>query len=201
MVRESSLVSANIAWDAEKTPSECLVSWEVSGGGLVGNLLTQTSSVELSLWPDIKYRLQVTCKNRQTDEISRSLPMTLDTSQAMVVIDNPPASPSIHPNPINTIVGTNHVSNEQKRLHLDYKGGVELFTSFGHKATGAKNFANIYNYNKEFILGFLTALSVFFVVIVLFVVGRRKSRSTDKEPLVESEDSVCVDVERLTIHV
>lgn len=64
MVRENSLVSANIAWESQNSPSDCLVTWEVSGGGLIGNLLTQSSNVELSLWPDTKYRVQVTCKNK-----------------------------------------------------------------------------------------------------------------------------------------
>lgn len=64
MVRDNSLVSANIAWESSKSPSDCLVTWEVSGGGLIGNLLTQSSNVELSLWPDTKYRVQVTCKNK-----------------------------------------------------------------------------------------------------------------------------------------
>lgn len=64
MVRDNSLVSTNIAWTATKSPSDCLVTWEVSGGGLIGNLLTQSSNVELSLWPETKYRIQVTCKNK-----------------------------------------------------------------------------------------------------------------------------------------
>lgn len=71
MVRDGSLVAANVAWHAEplapKTPSDCLVTWEVSGGGLIGNLLTQTSFVELSLWPDTKYRVQVTCKTKVSE--------------------------------------------------------------------------------------------------------------------------------------
>lgn len=69
MVRENSLVSANIAWESQNSPSDCLVTWEVSGGGLIGNLLTQSSNVELSLWPDTKYRVQVTCKNKVSYEI------------------------------------------------------------------------------------------------------------------------------------
>lgn len=64
MVRDNSLVSTNIAWTATNSPSDCLVTWEVSGGGLIGNLLTQSSNVELSLWPETKYRIQVTCKNK-----------------------------------------------------------------------------------------------------------------------------------------
>lgn len=69
MVRDNSLVSTNIAWTATKSPSDCLVTWEVSGGGLIGNLLTQSSNVELSLWPETKYRIQVTCKNKVSDRI------------------------------------------------------------------------------------------------------------------------------------
>lgn len=64
MVRDNSLVATNIAWESASAQSDCLVTWEVSGGGLTGNLLTQSSNVELSLWPDTKYRVQVTCKNK-----------------------------------------------------------------------------------------------------------------------------------------
>lgn len=64
MVRDNSLVSTNIAWETSLAPNDCLVTWEVSGGGLIGNLLTQSSNVELSLWPETKYRVQVTCKNK-----------------------------------------------------------------------------------------------------------------------------------------
>lgn len=76
MVRDNSLVSTNIAWTATNSPSDCLVTWEVSGGGLIGNLLTQSSNVELSLWPETKYRVQVTCKNKVSDRrINNFLPL------------------------------------------------------------------------------------------------------------------------------
>lgn len=69
MVRDGSLVATNVAWHSEAPGSpmalsDCLVTWEVSGGGLIGNLLTSTSFVELSLWPNTKYRIQVTCKRK-----------------------------------------------------------------------------------------------------------------------------------------
>lgn len=64
MIQEGSLVSSDVAWKPFIEPNQCLVTWEVSGGGLMGNLLTDTSSVQLSLWPDTKYRVQVTCKNK-----------------------------------------------------------------------------------------------------------------------------------------
>lgn len=64
MVRDGSLTSADITWSSLNEPSQCLVTWEVSGGGLMGNLLTDTPDAQLSLWPDTKYRVQVTCKNK-----------------------------------------------------------------------------------------------------------------------------------------
>lgn len=64
MVREGSLTSADMTWTSTNVPSQCLVTWEVSGGGLMGNLLTDTPDAQLSLWPDTKYRVQVTCKNK-----------------------------------------------------------------------------------------------------------------------------------------
>lgn len=76
MVRDSSLVATNIAWKSSAAASDCLVTWEVSGGGLIGNLLTQSSNVELSLWPDTKYRVQVTCKNKVSNGTEQHLNQT-----------------------------------------------------------------------------------------------------------------------------
>lgn len=72
MIRDGSLTSAEITWSSssmKNVPSQCLVTWEVSGGGLMGNLLTDSPEVELSLWPDTKYRIQVTCKNKVSNFI------------------------------------------------------------------------------------------------------------------------------------
>lgn len=83
MVRDNSLVSTNIAWHAANHPNDCLVTWEVSGGGLIGNLLTQSSNVELSLWPETKYRIQVTCKNKVNITSSSSF-FIIEISKSMV---------------------------------------------------------------------------------------------------------------------
>uniref|UniRef100_A0A182X966 Fibronectin type-III domain-containing protein n=1 Tax=Anopheles quadriannulatus TaxID=34691 RepID=A0A182X966_ANOQN len=64
---------------------QCLVSWEISGGGLTGNLLTETSKVELSLWPNTKYHVHVTCRNKETDALIRSASLLVDTSEAVIV--------------------------------------------------------------------------------------------------------------------
>lgn len=69
MVRDGSLTSADILWKSTNVPSQCLVTWEVAGGGLMGNLLTDTQEVQLTLWPDSKYRIQVTCKNKVRNKV------------------------------------------------------------------------------------------------------------------------------------
>ncbi|XP_075154636.1 uncharacterized protein LOC142228175 isoform X2 [Haematobia irritans] len=87
MVQQDSLVLVDVAWDQMSVPYQCLVTWEVSGGGLMGNLLTESFSVQLSLWPDTKYRVQVTCKNKLSGLMSRSLPLAIDTSEAVRALD------------------------------------------------------------------------------------------------------------------
>ncbi|XP_055911128.1 uncharacterized protein LOC129945414 [Eupeodes corollae] len=88
MLQQDSLVLVDVAWDPLSTGNQCLVTWEVSGGGLMGNLLTESFNVQLSLWPDTKYRVQVTCKNKLSGAMSRSLPLTIDTSEATTLSTN-----------------------------------------------------------------------------------------------------------------
>lgn len=65
MIRDKSLTMADIVWYAnDNEQHQCLVNWEIFGSGVVGNLLTDTHEAELSLWPDSKYQIQVTCKNK-----------------------------------------------------------------------------------------------------------------------------------------
>nr|XP_036221424.1 uncharacterized protein LOC106615770 isoform X2 [Bactrocera oleae] len=80
-LRQGSLVLTTIAWDQAITNAskQCLVTWEVSGGGLMGNLLTDSSTVELSLWPETVYHVQVTCKHKETGGMRRSYKLIVDT--------------------------------------------------------------------------------------------------------------------------
>lgn len=69
MIRDGYLVTTIVSWPNQKQPINCLVTWEVFGGGLMGSLFTETTDVELSLWPDTKYNVQVTCKNKVSNYI------------------------------------------------------------------------------------------------------------------------------------
>ncbi|KAH8272714.1 hypothetical protein KR026_006138 [Drosophila bipectinata] len=81
--RQVSLVLTDIGWDEAiaNASRQCLITWEVSGGGLIGNLLTDTAWAELSLWPDTVYNIQVKCKHRFTGVTRRSIKLNVDTSQ------------------------------------------------------------------------------------------------------------------------
>ncbi|KAH8336138.1 hypothetical protein KR074_003769 [Drosophila pseudoananassae] len=81
--RQVSLVLIDIGWDEAiaNASRQCLITWEVSGGGLMGNLLTDTAWAELSLWPDTVYNIQVKCKHRFTGVTRRSIKLNVDTSQ------------------------------------------------------------------------------------------------------------------------
>ena len=64
LIHQKVLVIAEIAWDAVPTyvvqRPVYFVTWEVDGGGLKGNLFTDSTCVTLSLWPDTVYHIQVT---------------------------------------------------------------------------------------------------------------------------------------------
>ncbi|EDV46297.1 transmembrane protein fend [Drosophila erecta] len=81
--RQESLVLTDIGWDEmiANSSRQCLITWEVSGGGLIGNLLTDTARAELSLWPDTVYNIQVKCKHKLTGLMRRSIKLNVDTSQ------------------------------------------------------------------------------------------------------------------------
>ncbi|XP_017870811.1 PREDICTED: transmembrane protein fend [Drosophila arizonae] len=101
--RQGALVLTDIGWDEmiANASRQCLITWEVSGGGLMGNLLTDTARAELSLWPDTVYNIQVTCKHKLTGLMRRSLKLNVDThrllSAAAAAAANRWTNPSLLP--------------------------------------------------------------------------------------------------------
>lgn len=61
LIHQKVLVIAEISWEARRLSRRPVyfVTWEVDGGGLKGNLFTDSTSVTLSLWPDTVYHIQV----------------------------------------------------------------------------------------------------------------------------------------------
>ena len=61
LIHQKVLVIAEISWEGRSSGQRSVyfVTWEVDGGGLKGNLFTDSTCVTLSLWPDTVYHIQV----------------------------------------------------------------------------------------------------------------------------------------------
>lgn len=142
--------------------------------------------------------------------MTRSLPLTLDTSNA-IVVHEPSLSTStatVTSIPTTTIkiektvnLNLNSIDDddedededEQSSLNNNLKDRI-IYVSQKHLGI-----REIYESQKEFILGSLTAILVFFVILLGFIVTRRKSRTSDrsdKEILVNNEincSNECLD--------
>ncbi|XP_046664276.1 uncharacterized protein LOC124356975 [Homalodisca vitripennis] len=90
LIHQGVLVIAEVAWDPPAAvPAVYLVTWELAGGGLKGNLLTDSTCVTLSLWPDTVYRIQVQLV-REPQTLSEVL--VLDTRQAAPLLSPAPTA-------------------------------------------------------------------------------------------------------------
>lgn len=59
LIHQKSLVIAELKWNGASPEQDYLITWELHGGGLKGHLVTDSTSVTLSLWPDTTYQIQV----------------------------------------------------------------------------------------------------------------------------------------------
>lgn len=86
LIHQKVLVIGEIAWEPKTTRGVYLVTWEVDGGGLKGNLFTDSTCVTLSLWPDTVYHIQVELVSRTpgVDNLKSEM-MDLDTGRAQKV--------------------------------------------------------------------------------------------------------------------
>lgn len=83
LIHQKVLVIAEVAWEPRVTRGVYLVTWEVDGGGLKGNLFTDSTCVTLSLWPDTIYHIQVELVSRTSNhQAERSEPLVIDTHRA-----------------------------------------------------------------------------------------------------------------------
>ncbi|KAJ8919238.1 hypothetical protein NQ315_003821 [Exocentrus adspersus] len=86
LIHQKVLVIGEIAWEPKTNRGVYLVTWEVDGGGLKGNLFTDSTCVTLSLWPDTIYHIQVELVSRipGVDNLKSEM-MDLDTGRAQKV--------------------------------------------------------------------------------------------------------------------
>ncbi|XP_014252170.1 uncharacterized protein LOC106668171 isoform X1 [Cimex lectularius] len=91
LIHQKYLVIAEIAWEGRRQLQGSrkpiyFVTWEVDGGGLKGNLLTESTTVTLSLCTDTVYHIEVQVAVREGDAPGeRSEELVVDTGLAIKV--------------------------------------------------------------------------------------------------------------------
>lgn len=103
LIHQKSLVIAELRWDpiGSNPEQDYLITWELAGGGLKGHLVTDSTSVTLSLWPDTTYQIHVqkfeenwdsdNATDHSPENSPKSYPLTVDTSQASFPMEQPSA--------------------------------------------------------------------------------------------------------------
>ncbi|XP_065335864.1 uncharacterized protein fend isoform X2 [Cloeon dipterum] len=84
-------VITEVSWEPQAPNATYIVTWELAGGGLKGNLFTGSTNVSLSLWTDTIYYIQV--------ELVGAYGKPLDASvgkvrSEMLMLDTSPATPA-----------------------------------------------------------------------------------------------------------
>lgn len=151
---------------------------------------------------------------QESGELSRSVPLTLDTSDALVIVRVPTMPPSsvthARQHPAAAAIDDNGVADADADADRDtdnrYSATYMRFDRTARPSAGGLGWSRLSaSVSGDMMLGFLAAVAVFAAVVAVFVVSRRKSRQAaalvDKTPLVDNEVSVHVDADRLTIHV
>lgn len=64
------------------------------------------------------------------------------------------------------------------------------------------SFESLYDSNKEFVIGSLLVACICIVLLLAYIISKRKSSATDKLPLIDADDvSINCDEGRTIIHV
>lgn len=140
---------------------------------------------------------------QETEVVTHSLPLTLDTSHAVILtLHKQPASNTFAINTKdkdmeNMSIDTNNEDDiqqqlaeeefrRQQQLQLQQQRHYPHHYTFNSKALGIWT---IYENRQEIVLGVFIAILVFFIVLsIVYLVKRRKSRFVnDKQGLIENE--------------
>lgn len=158
LIHQKVLVIGEIAWEPKTTRGVYLVTWEVDGGGLKGNLFTDSTCVTLSLWPDTVYHIQVELVSKVpgVDNLKSEM-MDLDTGRAQKVSTE---------------------SQEDLNVGSDEGGNLDfnspLLSVLVSAVRGEKTRHRWHNY--ELVLGSCAAILLFSVMLaVIFWRCRRRS--------------------------
>lgn len=160
LIHQKVLVIGEIAWEPKANRGVYLVTWEVDGGGLKGNLFTDSTCVTLSLWPDTVYHIQVELVSRNPGvENLKSEMMDLDTGRALKVSTESQEDMN--------------VISEEMPEDVDFNS--PLLSVLFSAVRGENKKQN--HQNLELVLGGCAAILLFSIVFAL-IIWRFRSRSS-----------------------
>ncbi|KAG5888236.1 hypothetical protein JTB14_014480 [Gonioctena quinquepunctata] len=169
LIHQKVLVIGEIAWEPKANHGVYLVTWEVDGGGLKGNLFTDSTCVTLSLWPDTIYHIQVELVSRIPGvENLKSEMMDLDTGRAQKV---------------STETDVNVISGEES----DEMNSPLLSVLFS--AVRGENSRNSHH-NLELVLGGVAAVVLFSIVLVVVAWRCRRRHGMAVDNMITGSTSV-----------
>ncbi|XP_045479194.1 uncharacterized protein LOC123684111 isoform X2 [Harmonia axyridis] len=162
LIHQKVLVIGEIAWEPKSARGVYLVTWEIDGGGLKGNLFTDSTCVTLSLCADTIYHIQVELVSRIPGvENLKSEMMDLDTGRAFKV----------------STESKQDLSVKADELPEDADINSPLLSVLVRSAHGDNH--SFKWYNAELVWGSCAAILLFSVVLLLlFWRCRRRSRRT-----------------------
>ncbi|XP_072403325.1 uncharacterized protein [Diabrotica undecimpunctata] len=167
LIHQKVLVIGEIAWEPKANHGVYLVTWEVDGGGLKGNLFTDSTCVTLSLWPDTIYHIQVELVSRIPGvENLKSEMMDLDTGRAQ------------------------KVSTEETDLTIPEEDDMNSpLLSVLFSAVRGEKTRNRYHY-LEVLLGGCTAVILFSVVLALIAYRYKRRRGLAIDNMITGASAI-----------
>ncbi|RZF49022.1 hypothetical protein LSTR_LSTR010730, partial [Laodelphax striatellus] len=207
VIHQEAVVIAEVAWESRKPHGLYLVTWEVAGGGLRGNLITTSTCVALSLWPDTQFHVQVEIMmavrhyGDNGDQTAAPLPLKseeliIDTrrSKEMEVLIGEEDENELEEMEEKLKAMRDPVSDHERDVN---ENQLSDKSSFQYKKTELASYlkrsrghfsSSVLSLNMELLTGVLSALSLFLLLMGLYLLTRTaKSDKTQLQTQLTSQ--------------
>ncbi|XP_039293518.1 uncharacterized protein LOC111045522 [Nilaparvata lugens] len=211
VIHQEAVVIAEVAWESRKPHGLYLVTWEVAGGGLRGNLITTSTCVALSLWPDTQFHVQVEIMmavrhyGDSGDTSSAPLPLKseeliIDTrrSKEMEVLEEEEENElEAVEERLKAIEDGDHDRDVKQNLVVDKSPKssqrhpkAELASYLF--AMKSNNSSSMLSLNMELLTGVLSAMSLFLLLMGIYLLTR--TERSDKPQLTSQQEYPTISV-------
>lgn len=173
LIHQKILVIGELSWEPKAEHGLYLVTWEVDGGGLKGNLYTDETCVTLSLWPNTLYHIQVELVSHRptipaiidSNNIKSEM-LDLDTSRAQIVSTESQQLLTVLPS------DDTYTLMDQAYVQMKIQQGMDDINNFLSVSDGTSR------NQVEFVAGCVTAVILFVIVLIACFVIHTKLMSS-----------------------